>query len=293
MLNLAPRPVLEDGVTYHVVRPPAGKTTNEFAYAFLDGYLIAGPSRAGVAEAIRLRKTAAGLARSQKYQDALLPGHPPQASAVLYRDPAAMVALQSRMMGPEMSQNPLMQMMGNSKPTVLRAYAGETTIRGSTTSGTADVGGVAAIAAIAIPNLLRSRVAANESSAVGSLRTLNTAQVTYAATYSDKRFAASMEALGPDPKSSSAYSPEHAGLLDGTLGCADMWCAKSGYRFTITAVCRQQDCKDYVSVATPLSPDSGGRNFCSTSEGVIRFKAGPPLTSPVTPTVCRTWTPLP
>ncbi len=39
------------------------------------------------------------------------------------------------------------------------------------------------IAAIAIPNLLRSRIAANEASAVGSLRTINTAEVTYASTY--------------------------------------------------------------------------------------------------------------
>ncbi len=39
------------------------------------------------------------------------------------------------------------------------------------------------IAAIAIPNLLRSRIAANQSSAVGSLRTLNTAEITYSSTY--------------------------------------------------------------------------------------------------------------
>ena len=39
------------------------------------------------------------------------------------------------------------------------------------------------IAAIAIPNLLRSRIAANEASAVGSMRTINTAEITYASTY--------------------------------------------------------------------------------------------------------------
>ncbi len=39
------------------------------------------------------------------------------------------------------------------------------------------------IAAIAIPNLMRSRMAANEASAVGSLRTINTAEVTYSTTY--------------------------------------------------------------------------------------------------------------
>jgi prepilin-type N-terminal cleavage/methylation domain-containing protein len=51
------------------------------------------------------------------------------------------------------------------------------------------------IAAIAIPNLLRSRMAANESSAVGSLRTINTAEVTFATTYPTIGFA-TLAALG-------------------------------------------------------------------------------------------------
>jgi len=52
------------------------------------------------------------------------------------------------------------------------------------------------IAAIAIPNLLRSRMAANEASAVGSLRTINTAEVTYQTTYPNVGFAANIGALG-------------------------------------------------------------------------------------------------
>ena len=52
------------------------------------------------------------------------------------------------------------------------------------------------IAAIAIPNLLRSRIAANESSAVGSVRTINTAEITYASTYPNLGFSATMAALG-------------------------------------------------------------------------------------------------
>ena len=46
------------------------------------------------------------------------------------------------------------------------------------------------IAAIAIPNLLRSRIAANEASAVGSMRSINTAQVTYASSFPDTGFGA-------------------------------------------------------------------------------------------------------
>ena len=54
------------------------------------------------------------------------------------------------------------------------------------------------IAAIAIPNLLRSRIVANQASAVGSLRTLNTAEVTYATTY-NTGYSATLGDLGPPP----------------------------------------------------------------------------------------------
>ena len=53
------------------------------------------------------------------------------------------------------------------------------------------------IAAIAVPNLLRSRMAANEASAVGSLRTINTAEVTYTTTYPTIGYAATLAILGP------------------------------------------------------------------------------------------------
>jgi len=53
------------------------------------------------------------------------------------------------------------------------------------------------IAAIAIPNLLRARIAANESSAVSSIRTMNTAQITYMSTYPTVGYAATIPALGP------------------------------------------------------------------------------------------------
>src|SRR5260221_937326 len=62
------------------------------------------------------------------------------------------------------------------------------------------------IAAIAIPNLMRSRMAANESSAVGSLRTINTAQVTYSTTYGPG-FAPLPALGGPDPCTASPATP--------------------------------------------------------------------------------------
>jgi len=87
------------------------------------------------------------------------------------------------------------------------------------------------IAAIAIPNLLRSRIAANEASAVGSLRTINTAEVTYSSTYPLNGFAPDLNTLGG---SGTAASSTSALLLDNVLGCASMPCTKSGYLFSIT-----------------------------------------------------------
>ena len=83
------------------------------------------------------------------------------------------------------------------------------------------------IAAIAIPNLLRSRMAANEASAVGSLRTINTAAVTYSSTYPSVGYPASLAALG----TSGTASSSSADLVDNVLSAG----TKSGYGFTFTA----------------------------------------------------------
>src|ERR1700737_2417401 len=81
------------------------------------------------------------------------------------------------------------------------------------------------IAAIAIPNLLRSKMAANESSAVGSLRTLNTACISYSSTYGIG-FPAALGNLAP----SAAADSTAADLIDGVLATGK----KSGYGFTYT-----------------------------------------------------------
>ncbi len=84
------------------------------------------------------------------------------------------------------------------------------------------------IAAIAIPNLLRSKMAANEASAVASLRTYNTAIVEYSVTYGTDP-STNFSALGPATTPSSTA----ADLIDSLLGVANP--SKSGYNFTYTA----------------------------------------------------------
>ena len=127
------------------------------------------------------------------------------------------------------------------------------------------------IAAIAIPNLLRSRIAANQASAVGSLRTINTAQITYASTY-NTGYAAQLSYLGPgaDPATSVL-----AGLLDEVLagGATANQSTKSGYTFvyspsTDTTTNRTDS---YTVTASPVTVGTTGSNFYFTdTSGVIR-----------------------
>ena len=91
------------------------------------------------------------------------------------------------------------------------------------------------IAAIAIPNLLRARIAANEASAVASLRTINTAEVTYLTAYPTTGYSITLAALGPATAGAcAAPTAANACLLDFTLSSASTTAlAKSGYYFGV------------------------------------------------------------
>lgn len=206
-----------------------------------------------------------------------------------------MASLKLRSVAPEMTGS-LAGLTGKSVPGLISVYGEESAIREASRGGDFDVAAVLIVAAIAIPNLLRSKVAANEASAVGMTRTVNTAEVMYQATYPKRGYAPNLATLGPDPRQTSSSSPDHADFIDATLGNASCtgaaWCTKSGYQFRLTAVCKLHLCAEYVVVATPVDTNTGTRSFCSTSNGVIHFKAGPPLTAPVSLPECRAWAPL-
>jgi len=132
------------------------------------------------------------------------------------------------------------------------------------------------IAAIAIPNLLRSRIAANQASAVGSLRTLNTAEVTYATTY-NTGYSQSLGDLGGTPGGTPVATA--AGLIDEVLsgssanGAAATSSAKSGYTFVYTPAATDTNGRvnTYSITATPISVGTTGTNFYYTDQtGVIR-----------------------
>jgi prepilin-type N-terminal cleavage/methylation domain-containing protein len=124
------------------------------------------------------------------------------------------------------------------------------------------------IAAIAIPNLMRSRMAANEASAVGSIRTINTAEVTYATTYPNLGFTGLAQLGGA---AGCVAGPGSACLIDEVLSVAPF--QKSGYLFAALPIAGAGGpLVQYVSSATPVNPGTTGqRYFCSDESGVIRF----------------------
>jgi type IV pilus assembly protein PilA len=129
------------------------------------------------------------------------------------------------------------------------------------------------IAAIAIPNLMRSRMAANESSAVGSVRTVNTAEVSYAAAFPDTGYALDLVSLGGAV----------GGCAPGTLATTGAACyidpvlaagQKSGYKFGALGAALGGSTTNnvYTVTAEPLGIGStGNRAFFSDQSGVIRY----------------------
>jgi len=129
------------------------------------------------------------------------------------------------------------------------------------------------IAAIAIPNLLRARIAANESSAVSSIRTINTAEISYQSTYPTAGYASTMAQLGPTGNGVCAKPVQAtACLIDYAVSNATAAAsAKSGYYFAL-GVGGSGDTNSYeVAGSAAVFNQTGVRNFCSIEDGVVRY----------------------
>ena len=121
------------------------------------------------------------------------------------------------------------------------------------------------IAAIAIPNLIRSKLVANEASAVASVRTITTAETAYAQTFPSIGYTCTIGELGP-PASGGPITSSSAGILDAVLASG----VKAGYTFSISN-CTGVPISTYSSMAVPLTVGaSGTRSFCSDVSGIIR-----------------------
>jgi len=285
----------EGGVSYHKLQVPSAKKPVEIVYAFADGYMVIASSRDTAIESIRMHKTGDTLARSASFRAALPPGHSAEASGLFYQDPMAMAALKLRQFSPDMAAM-FSQFTTIATPAVVTAYGEESAIRSVSTSAGMDAGMAMIVAAVAIPNVLRTKSSANESAAVATIRMLDVAQVTYSSTYPQEGYARDFATLGPDPRGTGYESSHHAGLIDTELGnstcTVGAWCAKAGFRFMLRAMCLQEKCLNYVVVGTPVEGNEATRSFCSISDGVVRYKIGPPLSGPVSVSQCRTWLPL-
>jgi len=124
------------------------------------------------------------------------------------------------------------------------------------------------IAAIAIPNLIRNKIQANETAAVGTMRTLNESVLLYSNSYGG--FPHAISELGPG--TGGAASSAAADLVDSVLASG----VKSGYRFAYAAVATDPagNVLSYTITATPVVPGSSGqRSFFTDQSGTIRSTA--------------------
>ena len=148
------------------------------------------------------------------------------------------------------------------------------------------------IAAIAIPNLLRSRIAANDSAAASTIRTINTSEVTYSTTYVAAGYAPNLGILGPGTLDCTAPTSANACLIDNVLGCTAGFCPKGGYNYMMTSGSASAPFADYTASASPLGMGAtGSRNYCSNPDAVVRMnKSATPtaFTTPETLTNCAT-----
>jgi hypothetical protein len=131
------------------------------------------------------------------------------------------------------------------------------------------------IAAIAIPNLLRARMAANEASAVGALRTYERALANYGAICPKNGFPQSVANLGP-----GKGDCDGAGLIGSEIATPDAM--RSGYRFTYSPGPSDNlgRVMSYTFAADPLTEGTTGiRHFFTDQSGVIRTSRGEPATA--------------
>jgi len=123
------------------------------------------------------------------------------------------------------------------------------------------------IAAIAIPNLLRARIAANESSAVASIRTLNTSQISYNSAYPTVGFASTLASLSGTCTGTVIPTSATACLIDSQLATG----TKSGYSFNVS-VTGTNPATNYAVWTNPLTQNTTGvRSFCSVADAVVRY----------------------
>lgn len=148
------------------------------------------------------------------------------------------------------------------------------------------------IAAIAIPNLLRARMAANDSAAAASTRTITTGEVAYFDAYPGIGFPAALTTLG-------GASPCTAGvatgcLVDNYLATNGGGAGKSGYNFNATGSASAGSLvnNQFYVTATPFSAQYGTRAYCSIQDAVLRLQPAGTITLIASYNACAALLPM-
>ena len=131
------------------------------------------------------------------------------------------------------------------------------------------------VAAIALPNLLRSRISANEAAAVSSVGSINRAEVNYQTTYPTLGFATTLSALGPGPACAKPTAAQ-ACLVESALAAATSPSrSRGGYWFALSGTGKDSAgvVNGYVVGGSAAAfNQSGVRDFCSVEDGVFHFR---------------------
>jgi len=149
------------------------------------------------------------------------------------------------------------------------------------------------IAAIAVPNLIKARIAANEASAVSSVREIKTAEILYSSSYPLIGYATQLSQLGgPEPCTPSSTT---ACLVADPLSNAGVGTqGKSGYVFSAVGSASTGGINDtFVVGAAPMNPNvTGTRLFCTSNDNALRADPGPSSTPVTTVAACINYTPI-
>ncbi len=125
------------------------------------------------------------------------------------------------------------------------------------------------IAAIAIPNLLRARIAANESAAASGIRTINTAEISYNSAYPATGYSTTLVQLGPGGIAAACPNPPTFAascFIDGVLANS----IKGGYTYGYTPTGAAPSTGYQVAAKPTTANSTGVRSFCSFEDAVVR-----------------------
>ncbi len=144
------------------------------------------------------------------------------------------------------------------------------------------------IAAIAIPNLMRARMAANDSSAAASERTIVTGEIGYFSAYPTVGYPATLASLGGAAPCTPL--PASGCLIDNNLATNGAGAGKSGYNFAVVKALGPPP--NFYTTAVPVTNQTGTKSFCATDDGVVRTNAPGVLTLAASYNGCQGFTPM-